>query len=98
MSPSRVLQLLTLLPFQLKGFDTFSLPPYKALSPLLRCYAKAGWYQGSGFFAMLSLFTYQLSQRPVMTWTRIDRSIMGGLVVYVCPRPWTAQLRDVESH
>jgi len=63
------------------GLNTFDLPPFASLPALLRCYAKAGWYQGSAFFGLLSLFTYQLSLRRAETWTRIDRYILGGLVL-----------------
>ncbi len=34
------------------GINTFALPQWNTLPPLLRCYARAGWYQGSLFFAM----------------------------------------------
>jgi hypothetical protein len=47
---------------------------------LLLCYAKAGWYQGSAFFSILALYTYQLSKRPAELWTGIDRMVLAGLV------------------
>jgi len=71
------------------GLNTFSLPPYQSLSPLLRCYAKAGWYQGSAFFTLFALWTYQLSQRNPVTWTRIDRILLGGLAaIYSGSSAW----------
>ncbi|OCT46599.1 hypothetical protein CLCR_02165 [Cladophialophora carrionii] len=62
------------------GVNTFSLPPFRSLPALLACYAKAGWYQGSAFFTMLALYTYQLSKKPATSWTQIDRAILGMLV------------------
>ncbi|KAJ9602396.1 hypothetical protein H2200_013251, partial [Cladophialophora chaetospira] len=62
------------------GLNTFSLPPYRSLPPLLLCYAKAGWYQGSAFFSILALWSWQLSKKPVASWTSVDRAILGGLV------------------
>ncbi|KEF51050.1 uncharacterized protein A1O9_12900 [Exophiala aquamarina CBS 119918] len=60
---------------QLTGLKVFALPEWKGLPTLLRCYAKAGWFEGSVFFAITSLYTYQLSQIPPSQWTSIDRTI-----------------------
>lgn len=74
---------------QIKGIDTFPNPAYRSLPTLLRAYAKVGWYQGSAFFAILSLYTYQLSQRSPETWTGIDRMIVGSLAaVYWASSAW----------
>jgi len=38
----------------MKGLEIFALPEWKGLPTLLRCYAKAGWFEGSVFFAIAS--------------------------------------------
>ncbi|KIV94218.1 hypothetical protein PV10_02006 [Exophiala mesophila] len=60
-----------------KGFEIFASPTWKSLPKLLFAYARVGWYQGSVFFAIAGLYTYQLSQRSPATWTGIDRIIVG---------------------
>ncbi|KAH0836090.1 hypothetical protein AYO21_02730 [Fonsecaea monophora] len=59
------------------GLNTFGLPAWSALPALLRCYAKAGWFQGSVFFSIAALSTYQLSQRDPAAWTGVDRVIVA---------------------
>ncbi|EXJ75682.1 uncharacterized protein A1O5_00189 [Cladophialophora psammophila CBS 110553] len=66
------------------GLNTFALPAWTSLPALLRCYAKAGWYQGSVFFSIAALFTYQLSQRDPATWTTIERAITGLTMALYC--------------
>lgn len=43
---------------QLHGINTFALPQWSSLPPLLRCYARAGWYQGSVFFTIAGACVY----------------------------------------
>ncbi|KIW30444.1 uncharacterized protein PV07_06186 [Cladophialophora immunda] len=66
------------------GLNTFALPPWSSLPALLRCYAKAGWYQGSVFFGIAALFTFQLAQRDPATWTAVDRAITGLAAALYC--------------
>ncbi|OAP62357.1 hypothetical protein AYL99_04560 [Fonsecaea erecta] len=71
------------------GLNTFSLPAWTSLPALLRCYAKAGWYQGSVFFGIAALYTYQLSQRDPASWTAIDRAITGiTAALYAASSAW----------
>ncbi|KIX95974.1 uncharacterized protein Z520_08229 [Fonsecaea multimorphosa CBS 102226] len=78
------------------GLNTFSLPAWTSLPALLRCYAKAGWYQGSVFFGITALYTYQLSQRdPATQWTAIDRAITALTVaLYWASSAWYVRHGD----
>jgi len=77
------------------GLGMFSNPKWSSLPNLLYAYARVGWYQGSVFFTIAGLYTYQLSQRDPSTWTAIDRTISAmTLALYWASSAWYFQHGD----
>ncbi|KAJ4383339.1 hypothetical protein N0V86_001386 [Didymella sp. IMI 355093] len=61
-----------------KGLEQFKHASISALPTALRGAVKAGWYEGSGFFLMMSILNYKWAQTGLLD--IYDKSIAGLLV------------------
>ncbi|CAE6999563.1 hypothetical protein P3342_001053 [Pyrenophora teres f. teres] len=62
----------------MKGLDQFKHPTMRTLPLMLRGASKIGWYEGSGFFVIMSILNYKWSQTGV--YDVYDKGIAGILV------------------
>ncbi|KAF2822776.1 hypothetical protein CC86DRAFT_372587 [Ophiobolus disseminans] len=61
-----------------KGLDQFKHPSLSTLPTALRGAVKAGWYEGSVFFAIMGILNYKWAQTGV--YDVYDKSIAGLLI------------------
>ncbi|CAN9414303.1 unnamed protein product [Alternaria sp. RS040] len=61
----------------MKGLDQFKHPTMNTLPVMLRGASKIGWYEGSGFFLMMSILNYKWSVTGI--YDVYDKSIAGIL-------------------
>src|SRR4051812_38049530 len=73
---------------QLKGLDQFKHPTMRTLPLALRGASKIGWYEGSGFFIIMSTSTFAISFHvhdvAIWKWSSIDIFIdrLPGILNY----------------
>ncbi|KAB8223143.1 hypothetical protein BDV33DRAFT_200698 [Aspergillus novoparasiticus] len=67
----------------LSAKDWQSLPQVRTLPNLAYTCAKAGWYQGSGFFLMNALINYNWSQNPALLNDPINRAVAALMTAIV---------------
>ncbi|PLN74950.1 hypothetical protein BDW42DRAFT_181518 [Aspergillus taichungensis] len=63
--------------------DWQSTPKFTTLPTLASTCAKAGWYQGSGFFIMNALLNYAWSQDPSLLQQPVHKAIAAVMVAIV---------------
>ncbi|KAG6002469.1 hypothetical protein E4U21_003035 [Claviceps maximensis] len=61
---------------------------FRNLSSFASACAKAGWYQGSGFFIMNALLNYAWSQNPALLHDPIHKAIAGTMVAIMWLSGW----------
>ncbi|KAG5982827.1 hypothetical protein E4U55_001280 [Claviceps digitariae] len=61
---------------------------FQNLSSLSSACAKAGWYQGSGFFIMNALVNYAWSQNPTLLGDPVHRAVAGTMVAIMWVSGW----------
>ncbi|KAI0612398.1 hypothetical protein PtrSN002B_001733 [Pyrenophora tritici-repentis] len=62
----------------MKGLDQFKHPTMRTLPIVLRGASKIGWYEGSGFFVIMSILNYKWAQTGI--YDVYDKGIAGILV------------------
>ncbi|KAG5926931.1 hypothetical protein E4U42_002807 [Claviceps africana] len=61
---------------------------FQNLSSVASACAKAGWYQGSGFFIMNALINYAWSRNPALLQDPVHRAIAGTMVAIMWVSGW----------
>ncbi|KAG5913140.1 hypothetical protein E4U53_004988 [Claviceps sorghi] len=61
---------------------------FQNLSSVASACAKAGWYQGSGFFVMNALVNYAWSRNPALLQDPVHRAIAGTMVAIMGVSGW----------
>ncbi|KAB8264232.1 hypothetical protein BDV32DRAFT_146014 [Aspergillus pseudonomiae] len=67
----------------LSAKDWQSLPQARTLPNLAYTCARAGWFQGSGFFLMNALINYSWSQNPALLNDPINRAVAALMTAIV---------------
>ncbi|KAK9440162.1 uncharacterized protein G6M90_00g062280 [Metarhizium brunneum] len=71
---------------------------FQTLPRLAYACAKAGWYQGSGFFIMNALINYAWSKNPALLRDPVQKAVAGAMIAIMWASGWWYAKNGVTSN